>query len=392
MNDKDKPPAPTNAATVRFAAIDELIRRGERAAASAELEPLALQDTWAADALERLARLSEDRGDGAGAARLRRRLLAFDIDHPSAPATSGRERLLGGEATSPPDFAASMSASGAAATLVAPAGARFVHFQILRELGRGATATVYLARDDRLDLNLALKVLHPSPAGSAQRQRFRAEAVTAAGLRHPGVIAVYDLDEATSTLAMEYLAGGTLREALRTRAGANGPAGLPLPYVVSIADSVLATLAYLHARGVVHGDLTPRNLLLRRPLEDGAPAAVVLADFGAARQLLSAATPTEALAGTPLYLAPEQLRGTPASPATDLFAVGAILWELAVGAPMRSHATLLAGGGATPLPEAARDAMGAEAPGLIRLIDELTARAPEERPPSAAAARARLAM
>jgi len=272
-----------------------------------------------------------------------------------------------------------------------------LRYRLLRELGRGATSAVYLAHDEVLDIPIALKVLHPQLAGPSRsdaRRRFFGEARLAAALRHPGVIAIYDLDEAARTLSMEYIAGGTLRARLRAAAAAGGKGALDAAEVFAAARSLLGALAYVHERGVAHGDLKPSNLLLR------APGAVVLADFGIA-QLLGGAGGGDAgaagaarsgtfrarddgPAGTPLYLAPEQFQGAPVSPATDLYAAGAILWEMLMGHPLRDQGTLVAGRlhEAPPLAPAAVARLGAGGPALAEAIDALTRRLPAERPSS----------
>src|SRR5581483_8754974 len=119
-----------------------------------------------------------------------------------------------------------------------------------------------------LDIPIALKVLHPQLAGPARseaRRRFFAEARLAAALRHPGVIAIYDLDEAARTLSMEYVPGGTLRARLR-QVAASSPGGLSGGdgafdggEILATARSLLEALAYVHARGIAHGDLKPSN-------------------------------------------------------------------------------------------------------------------------------------
>ena len=107
-------------------------------------------------------------------------------------------------------------------TLVSPAGIEALRFRLLRELGRGATATVYLARDEGLNLDVALKVLHPQLSGSGRSdslRRFFADARLAAAVRHPGVVAIYDVDETARAVAMEWISGGTLRQRLREHPG-----------------------------------------------------------------------------------------------------------------------------------------------------------------------------
>jgi serine/threonine protein kinase len=369
------------AARLRLA--DELLARGEAAAARALLQPFEDGDhPLRRDALLRLATMDEHEGRPADARRRWERLLADDIDDDRAWSHLSRlrpwaglpgELPLGGSGISPP-------------TLDSAAGVNVGRFEIVRELGRGSSATVYLARDRALELELALKVLHPV-AGVADRDRaFFHEARAVAGLRHPGVVAIYDVDEPARTLVMEYIAGGTIRDRLRARQGAEAtPQGLEPADVMGLAGQLLDTLAFVHDHGVVHGDLTPRNVLLRA---SGEP---VLVDFGIARTREGAGPGDEGPAGTPLYLSPEQLRGAPASERTDLFAAGALLWEALTGRPMRAHADLVAGTIASrPLPSELLHSLPAELRPLARLITALTQGAPEHRPASAAEALAML--
>jgi tRNA A-37 threonylcarbamoyl transferase component Bud32 len=340
-----------------------------------------------------LAELDEVEGALTSAHLRWERILADDIDDPQA-----RARL---EALRPAQdhWPTGLSLG----TLVSPEGIRTARFTLLRELGRGATAAVYLVRDERLALPLALKVLHPQLAAAARagaRARFFAEARLAARLRHPGVVAVYDVDEETRSLAMEYVAGGTLRDRLRGQSppdqaaagAAGGAGGAPPPAQGSSGDEILATarslleaLGYVHEAGVVHGDLKPGNVLLRRRGQ------AVLADFGTA-QLAAAAVSDERPAGTPLYLAPEQLRGQAASPLTDLYAAGAILWEAVAGRPLRRQRDLFTASEAPapPLPPQALAALGAAGARVAPLIAALLATDPAARPASARAAAAAL--
>jgi tRNA A-37 threonylcarbamoyl transferase component Bud32 len=331
------------AARLRFARV--LIAAGEHAAARQALAPLEaqLESAWARQRAETLPGLPTEReveralaeldeADGAVSAAAGRweRLLADDIDD-----TQARARLTRLRPTAPLPLRREHDGAGVAETLVSPEGVETLRYRLVRELGRGATATVYLARDEALDLSVALKILHPQLAGTGRAAalgRFLAGARLLAGLRHPGVVAVYDVDEPARALAMEWIAGGTLRARLAAH-----PDGLPAAEVAATAHGLLVTLAFLHGRGIVHGDLKPSNLLLR------APGEVVLADFGAAVLIdreAGGARLGEA-GGTPLYLAPEQFQGAPASAETDLYAAGAILWEAATGRSLRSHADLL---------------------------------------------------
>lgn len=339
-----------------------LIAAGERAAAREALAHLETTERAGARGLWRdveraLAMLDEAEGALAGAAARWERLLADDIDDAQARAHLGRLRPAAPSAPRPDE----------SATLVSPEGVETLRYRLVREIGRGATATVYLARDEALDLSVALKILHPQLA-AGPLGRFLAGARLLARLRHPGLVAVYDVDETARALAMEWIAGGTLRARLAAH-----PEGLPAGEVTATGRALLDALEFLHGRGIVHGDLKPSNLLLR------APGEVVLADFGGAARADRPAAPTRfgEAGGTPLYLAPEQFQGAAASRETDLYAAGAILWEAATGRPLRSQADLLrrrpadgASDGRSPEGEAAlRARVPAAADAILALLD-----------------------
>jgi serine/threonine-protein kinase len=375
------------AARLRYARL--LMACGERAAARHELEVLdrggAAADAVAPDANRLLAELDESEGALARAALRWERLLAIDIDDPQARA---HLRRLRADEIQPP-------AEGAAGTLVSPDGVEILRYRLVRELGRGGTSAVYLARDQVLDIPIALKVLHPQLAGPARsdaRRRFFAEARLAAALRHPGVIAIYDLDEGARTLSMEYVPGGTLRARVRQVAPGSG-AGFDGGEILATARSLLEALGHVHARGIAHGDLKPSNLLLRRP------GAIVIADFGIAQLIGGGAAGdvggepgTDAPGGTPLYLAPEQFAGAPASPATDIYAAGAIIWEMIMGRPLRDQSALIAGSlhDAAPVAPPAIARLGEHGTALAALTAALTRRLAAERVASASDALARL--
>jgi tRNA A-37 threonylcarbamoyl transferase component Bud32 len=366
-------------ARLRFARV--LAASGERGAARRALQALDLPGVHppalAVEVHRALAELDESEGALLAAADRWERILADDIDDAQARAHLAALR---------PAEADTTAAAGPAETLVSPEGLETLRYRLLRELGRGATAAVYLARDEALGIDVALKVLHPQLAGpsrSEARRRFFTEARVAAAIRHPGVIAIYDVDESARALSMEHVAGGTLRTRLRQRGA------LPAGEWLATARALLEALGYVHRHGVVHGDLKPSNLLLRA---EAAGETVVLADFGAA-ELVDGTRPEapDGPAGTPLYLAPEQFRGARPSPVTDLYAAGAILWEMVTGHPMRSHADLLRGDHpAVPLPDDAQAALGAPGAAIAALIAELTRTDPTARPASAAAAVLRL--
>ncbi len=374
---------------VRLQLAHALIKAGENPAARSILAPLvpgddARPDPAAVAALTTLAHLDENEGDREAAIARWEVLLADDIDHAEARA---RVAHLRGAERHP------LPPSGlATATIVAPLNVTTARYTIVRELGRGAFATVYLARDTQLEIPIALKVMHPS-VGAASRasahQRFLFEARAAARLRHPGIIAIYDVDVQAHSLAMEYLPAGTLRARLDQQA--RDPATpLDAHEILATLTQLLDALAEVHAAGLVHADIKPRNILLRGP---GRP---VLADFGVARLAALPAGETQASgpAGTPFYLAPEQFAGAAPSIATDLFAVGAIGWEMASGEPLRSRQELTHGAfGARALPATAAErlrAASAATARVVTLLDRLLSSAPEERPADARAALALL--
>ena len=356
-------------ARARLRLARALTAAGQRAAARLALDAFddpahAAPPELAADVNRAFATLDEADGARNAAALRWERVLADDIDDPEARARLG---VLRPEAPAP--------LAGATETLVSPEGTTALRYRLRHELGRGATAAVYLATDEALGIDVALKVLHPQLASAGRadaRRRFFAEGRVAAGLRHPCVVAIYDVDETTRVLAMEYVAGGTLRARLASHRGAS----LPAAELARTAASLLDALAYVHGRGVAHGDLKPSNLLLR------APGDVVLADFGAAELHDGAAGAREAgPAGTPQYLAPERLRGGRPAPASDLYAAGAVLWEMAVGRPLRTHADLMSGSLASPpLPPDARATLG---PRLATVVTALVDVSPTARPATA---------
>ncbi len=199
-------------------------------------------------------------------------------------------------------------------------------YELLGRLGRGATGTVYRARQPGLGRTVAVKVLAGGwpTEGEAQR-RFRAEVEAAARQSHPGVVQVYEVGshEGRPYLVMEYCPGGSLADRLR-----GGP--LPPREAAVLVESLARTLDAVHAAGIVHRDLKPGNVLFDAA---GRPK---LGDFGLAKRLDAAATPTPigSVLGTPPYLAPEQIDGTsPADARCDVYALGAILYECLAGRP-----------------------------------------------------------
>ncbi|HZT52763.1 MAG TPA: serine/threonine-protein kinase [Gaiellaceae bacterium] len=257
-------------------------------------------------------------------------------------------------------------------------------YELVRPLGHGAMAVVDLARDLELDRLVALKRLAENLARDDElRRRFLREARLAARLAHPNVVRVFDVgqDGGRPFIAMEYVEGETLAELLARR----GP--LPPAEVAALGLQACHALAAAHAAGLVHRDVKPQNLLLGR---DGT---LRLGDFGiAAGHDGTRLTVAGTVLGTAGYLAPEQARGEQVTAAADLYALGAVLYELLRGEPPRRAASLAAlATGSGPAPqEVARRLRGAPAE-LVAAIADCLAPQPDERPPSAAALARRLA-
>lgn len=193
-------------------------------------------------------------------------------------------------------------------------------YQIVRSLGEGATGRVLLARDFFYDRLVAVKTLRAGGARARESLRQLArEARIAAGLEHPNIVQVIELNGAGPFLVMEYLEGGTLQEKL-----AHGM--LDLPAIRRILLGILRGLAAAHRRGVVHRDIKPANIFF------DATGGVKVGDFGIAHMMDAASTLTGAMIGTLAYIAPEQITamGTPTA-ATDLYAVGVVAHRLLTG-------------------------------------------------------------
>jgi serine/threonine protein kinase len=247
-------------------------------------------------------------------------------------------------------------------------------YRLERELGRGAMATVFLARDEELERPVAVKLLEESAAADESlRRRFTREAQIAAALSHPNVVAVFDVGEADGRpyIVMECVEGPTLAERLT----AEGP--LPPAEVAEIGRQVCAGLERAHAAGLVHRDLKPGNLI------QGRDGTVKIADFGIA-YAAEATSLTEAgtILGTASYLAPEQAEGGPVTEASDLYALGAVLYELLSGRPPYAFESLAdVGTGARLSSPPPLDGVPEE---LERVVLQCLEPSPDDRPGSAA--------
>ncbi len=197
-------------------------------------------------------------------------------------------------------------------------------YDVVRPLGSGGMGEVYLARDLVLGRDVALKVLRRQYAGDEEfAERFKREAMSAASLSHPNIVQVYDrgeTEEGSSYIAMEYVPGGTLKERI-SREGPLEPAS-----AAALASQVAEALGAAHERGMVHRDVKPQNVLLTTK------GTAKVADFGIARAGSSATiSRTGSVMGTAGYMSPEQALGEPATPKSDLYSLGVVLYETLTG-------------------------------------------------------------
>jgi serine/threonine-protein kinase len=242
-------------------------------------------------------------------------------------------------------------------------------YRLERPLGHGGMASVYLARDTELDRPVALKLLAENlGADESLNRRFVREARLAARLSHPNVVSVFDAgdDGGRPYIVMEYVDGENLAELLARRGR------IPPDEARGLALQAAQGLAHAHEAGLVHRDVKPQNLILRR---DGT---LKVADFGIARAAeATALTQAGTVLGTAAYLSPEQALGEEVTPATDVYSLGAVLYELLAGRPPLQVETLddLARRPdmeIAPLPEVPRD--------LEDVVMHCLARNPEYRP------------
>ncbi|TCO83694.1 serine/threonine-protein kinase PpkA [Plasticicumulans lactativorans] len=247
-------------------------------------------------------------------------------------------------------------------------------YTIEGELGAGAMASVYLATQRSLERQVALKVMAASLAADADYcARFLREGKMLAKLSHPNTMAIFDIGNVGPLyyMAMEYIPGGTLKERIGT--------GLPPAEALRILRQIAAALGYAHARGFVHRDVKPANILFR------ADGSAVLSDFGIAKNLGEGTALTQAgfTVGTPNYMSPEQAQGRPLDGRSDLYSLGVVLYEMLTGErPYKSDdsfATALMHVTA-PIPQ-----LAGELARFQDLINRLLAKSPDDRFPDAAA-------
>ena len=202
-------------------------------------------------------------------------------------------------------------------------------YRILRKLGSGGMANVYLAEDEDLGRRVAIKILNDRYANDDLFiERFRREAKAAAGLSHPNIVSIYDRGEAEGTyyIAMEVIEGRSLKELILTRGA------LPVAQSVAFAKQLLEALRFAHRHGIIHRDIKPHNVLAstdeRAKRHD---TRLKVTDFGIARHGASQMTEAGSIMGTAQYLSPEQARGAPVTAASDLYSAGVVLYEMLTG-------------------------------------------------------------
>ncbi|HXP80244.1 MAG TPA: protein kinase [Verrucomicrobiae bacterium] len=265
------------------------------------------------------------------------------------------------------------------------AGAKLGPYEILSAIGAGGMGEVYRARDTRLDRTVAIKVLPAHLAGSAAlRERFEREAKTIASLNHPHICTLYDTghQDEIDFLVMEYLEGETLAQRLLK-------GSLPIQQVLQYAIEISDALDKAHRKGITHRDLKPGNIMLTK-------SGTKLVDFGLAKlaQEATPATPESQLPtmksgitgegtilGTLQYMAPEQVEGTAVDGRTDIFAFGAVVYEMATGKKAftgKSHASLIAAILERD-PPAMTTLQPMTPPALDRVVKKCLAKEPEKR-------------
>jgi len=199
-------------------------------------------------------------------------------------------------------------------------GETFGNYRLVRKIAEGGMASVYEAVQTNLDKKVALKIMHPHlTSDTVFVKRFEKEARTTALLSHPGIVQVYDYGWQNKCLflAMEFISGESLKTYLRKETR------LPLPVCASVGIKLCEALCHAHAKGVVHRDIKPTNILISDRGE------VKLVDFGIARCLDQEAaqlTQADQIIGTPIYMSPEQVENRQAVPASDLFSLGTLLY------------------------------------------------------------------
>jgi len=251
---------------------------------------------------------------------------------------------------------------------------RLAHYEILEIVGHGAFGTVLRAFDEKLQRVVAIKVMAPELAAtSPARKRFVREAQASAQIRHENVVSVYSVDEKPIPyLVMEYIPGETLQHRLDER----GP--LDVPTVLRLGTQIAEGLAAAHAKDLIHRDIKPGNILLESGMRDR----VKITDFGLARAADDASmTQSGVIAGTPMYMAPEQALGHKLDQRADLFSLGSVLYQMVSGRPpFRASSTLAVLKRLTEeTPRSIQEIIPETPTWLCDIITKLHAKTPDER-------------
>lgn len=252
---------------------------------------------------------------------------------------------------------------------------RLGHYEVIKVLGHGAFGTVFLAFDEKLHRRIAIKAMHPQLAvSSPPRKRFLKEARAVAAMSHENIVTIYAVEEhPIPFLAMELISGKTLQEKLRE----SGP--VDVPEILHIGRQIAAGLAAAHAKNLIHRDVKPGNILL----EETAEQKVKITDFGLARAIddASASRSGGGIAGTPMYMSPEQALGKTVDFRSDLFSLGSVLYEMASGrAPFRAtSAVAVLKRVVDDVPRPISEIIPETPLWLCTIIEKLQAKNPEDR-------------
>ncbi|MEQ1911195.1 MAG: protein kinase, partial [Vicinamibacterales bacterium] len=244
-------------------------------------------------------------------------------------------------------------------------------YEVLALIGHGGMGSLYRARDPRIGREVAIKLLRDGYDSEELRTRFSREAKSAGGLSHPNIVTIFDIGEyhGRPFIAMEYVPGVTLAELIRSKSD------LPIGQALRFVEDVCSGLAHAHRSGVVHRDIKPANLML------GEHGTVKILDFGIAKLGASGLTQPGVLMGTPNYMAPEQVSGGVVDARSDVFATGAVLYEL-----LSKHQAFpgeVSDGVLDRIVRAEPVPLDELAPGLdirvVRVVNRALAKSPEQR-------------
>jgi serine/threonine protein kinase len=251
---------------------------------------------------------------------------------------------------------------------------RLAHYEILEVIGRGGFGIVLRAHDTKLARDVAIKVMMPHLATtSPPRKRFLREARACAAIQHPNVISVYSVEEEPSPyLVMEWVRGSTLQDLINQA----GP--LEVSEILPLAHQLALALEAAHGSGLIHRDIKPSNVLI----DTSQPRRIVITDFGLARTVDDISlTRSGFIAGTPMYMAPEQANGSPVDSRADLFSLGSVLYIMVTGRPpfRASSSAAVMHRVIHTHPRAVREVIPNAPNWLCEVISKLQAKQPEDR-------------